>query len=126
MKLLFFFITFLFACSSCRKNVPTARVTIRIKNTTTLTLNDVKLTYDATSYNYGSLSPNNISAYQTFNQIADDPAIEAKSGGDNFHAGPLIPPNTHPIPLLGNGKYTLEIFTDTSLFFGYNARYVKN
>jgi len=58
--------------------------------------------------------------------MPDGPAITDDSSNKKILAGHLIPSNSYPPPILTNGKYTLEIFPDATLFYHYGAKYIKN
>jgi hypothetical protein len=61
-----------------------------------------------------------------FKSMPDGPAATADSANKKIIAGHLIPPNSYPTPMLTNGKYTLQIFPDSTLFYLYGASFIKN
>lgn len=125
MKKFIFIFFFVIALSSCKKNEPTG-VMIRIENNTSFALDSVKLVYDTTNYNYGIILPGKISEYIFFESMPDAPAARADSANKKILAGHFIPPNSYPYSILANGKYTLQIFPDSTLFYFYGAKFIKN
>lgn len=111
---------------SCKKREDEAGITIRIENSTSIILDSLRLRYDTSNYNYGTLEPGSVTAYHFFKSMPDDPSALAKTGNNIFMAGPIIPPNTYYISMLSSGEYTLKIFPDSALFFGFNAKYLKD
>lgn len=111
--------------NSCKKSEPTG-VMISIENNTSFTLDSVKLVYDTTNYNYGTILPGKATQYIFFNSMPDTPAAMADSANKKILAGHFIPPNSYPYSTLANGKYTLQIFRDSTLFYLYGARFIKN
>ena len=99
---------------------------ISIENSTSVTLDSVKLFYDTSNYNYGTILPHKATGYVFFKTMPDAPATVANSGSRKTFAGHFYPPNLYSYPLLSNGKYTLQIFTDSTLFYLYNAKFIKN
>ena len=125
MKRLILISLLVITLGSCKKNEPDG-VMIRIENLTSFTLNNVKLLYDTTNYNYGIILPGKSTIYIYFKSMPEVPAAKADSGNKKILAGHLIPPNSYYNPNLANGKYTLQIFPDSSLFYLYNAKFIKN
>ncbi|HLK29291.1 MAG TPA: hypothetical protein VKT28_11990 [Puia sp.] len=122
----FFIICFLgIASLGCKKDTATA-VMIRIENSTGFALENVKLYYDTTNYNFGTILPTQSTPYFFYKSMPDGAAITADSANKEIFAGHFIPPNSYPIPLLANGKYTLQIFPDSTSLYRYNARFIKN
>lgn len=111
---------------SCKKHEDEGGIMIRIKNSTSTMLDSLRLRYDTSNYNYGTLKPDSVSGYHFFKSMSDDPSALGKTGNNVFMAGPIIPPNTYSFPMLSPGEYTLKIFPDSALFFGFNARYIKD
>lgn len=116
---------FVIASFGCKKNVP-AGVMISIENNTSFTFDSVRLFYDTTNYNYGTILPNQTTQYVFFKSMPDGPAVKADSANKKIMAGRLIPNNSYPNPMLANGKYTLQIFPDSALFYHYNAKFIRN
>ena len=116
---------FIVAFCSCKKSEPSG-VMISIENNTSFTLDSTKLVYDTTNYNYGTILPGQATKYIFFKSMPDAPAARADSANKKIIAGHFIPPNSYPTPVLANGKYTLQIFPDSTLFYHYNARFIKN
>lgn len=110
---------------SCKKNVESG-VMIRIENSTSFTLDSVKLVYDTSNYNFGNILPGNVTEYVFFKTLPDAPAATADSANKKIIAGHFIPPNSYPTSMLPNGKYTLQIFPDSTLFYHYNAKFIIN
>lgn len=123
---IFLFGALVLTMMSCQKSKYEGGILIRIENATSITLDSVRLRYDTSYYNFGTLEPENVTKYQIFKSMPDDPSALAKTGNNTFMAGPVIPPNSYPIPMLSSGKYTLKIFPDSALFFGFNASFIKN
>lgn len=111
--------------SACKKSEPFG-VMINVENQTSFTLDSVKLFYDTSNYNYGTILPGRSTQYILFKSMPDGPAATADSINKKIFAGHLIPPNSYPLPMLANGKYTLEIFPDSTLFYLYGAKFIKN
>ena len=111
---------------SCKKRENDEGVMIRIENSTSIILDSLSLLYDTSNYNYGTLEPDSGTGYHFLKSMPDDPSALDKTGNNIFMAGPVIPPNTYPIPMLSSGEYTLKIFPDSTLFFGFNAKYIKD
>ncbi len=116
---------FVIVSFSCKKNAPTG-VMISIENNTGFTLDNVKLVYDTTDHNYGTILPNQTTQYVFFKSLPDAPAARADSANKKIMAGHFIPPNSYPTPMLANGKYTLQIFPNSVLFYHYDAKFIKN
>ena len=118
---------FLFAItfSACKKSESNG-VMISIENNTSFTLDSVKLVYDPSNYNFGTILPGKATGYLFFKSMPTAPAVTADSANKKFFAGQIFPPNSFPYPNLANGKYTLQIFPDTTLFYLYNAKFIKN
>jgi hypothetical protein len=116
---------FIIALYSCKKSEPSG-VMISIENNTNFTLESAQLVYDTTNYNYGTILPGQATGYIFFKSMPDAPAARADSANKKIIAGLFIPPNSYPTPILANGKYTLQIFPDSTLFYHYNARFIKN
>lgn len=110
---------------SCKKSKP-AGVMISIENLTGSTLDSVKLLYDTTNYNYGNILPSKASAFIFFKSMPEVPAAVFDSINKKIFAGHLIPPNSYYNPNLANGKYTLQVFPDSTLFYHYGAKFIKN
>ena len=125
MTKIIFISLFVTAFCSCKKNEPSG-VMIRIENNTNFTLDSAKLVYDTTNYNYGTILPRQATEYIFFNSMPDAPAARADSANIKIIAGRFLPPNSYPTPILASGKYTLQIFPDSNLFYHYNARFIKN
>ena len=111
--------------SGCKKDV-TVGIMINIKNSSKYTLDSVKLVYDTTNFNYGTISPDETIEYHFFKSMPTDPAAIVYLNNKRLYAGPLIPPNTYSMPNLKNGKYTLQIIPDSDFVSGFNARFLKN
>ena len=92
---------------------------------TSFTLDRVTLVYDTDNHNYGTVPPDQATEYIFFESMPDAAAATADSADQKIIAGRLIPPNSTPHNLAA-GKYTLQIFPDSSLLSGYNANYFKN
>jgi hypothetical protein len=99
---------------------------IRVENSTTVTLDRVKLAYDVTKHDYGTILPGKVTTYIFFKSLPNTPAALADSAGKTIFAGLLIPPNSYPTSMLAHGRYTLNIFPDLTLFGHYNAQYSKD
>ncbi len=116
---------FVMASFGCRKNMQSG-VIIRIENSTNFILDSVILYYDTTNYNYGTIMPNQTSQYVYFKSMPNGPAAMADTANTKILTGHLIPPNTIPIPILANGKYTLQIFPDSTFLYHYDAKFIKD
>ena len=122
---LIFISVFVIAFNSCKKSEPTG-VMISVQNNTSFKLDNVKLIYDTTNYNYGTILSGKATGYIFFKSMPDAPAAMADSANKKILAGHFIPPNSYPNSILAKGKYTLQIFPDSTLFYHYNAKYIKN
>lgn len=120
------FVVLVLTMISCKKRESETGVMIRIDNSTSIVLDSLKLRYDTSNYNYGTLEPDSVTGYHFFKSMPDDPSALGKTGNNIFMAGPIIPPNSYNIPMLSPGKYTLKIFPDSALSFGFNAKYLKD
>ena len=122
----FFIICFFVTASfSCRKNTPSG-VTIRIENSTSFILDSVILYYDTSNYNYGTIMPNQTTQYVYFNSMPNGPAAMADTVNTKILIGHLIPPNTIPTPMLASGKYTLQMFPDSTFLYHYDAKFIRD
>ena len=123
-----FFISFVvITMVSCKKKEPKPNgVMIRVENLLSFNLDSVKLVYDTSHYDFGTILSGNATIYVFFKSMPDGPAITADSSDKKILAGHFIPPNSYPTPILTNGKYTLEIFPDSTLFYHYGAKYIEN
>jgi len=118
-------IVFVFILSACKKGALPG-VMINVENNTSFTLDSVKLVYDTSNYDYGEIFPGKNTEYIFFKSMPDGPAATADSAAKKIFAGHLIPPNSNPLPMLASGKYTLQIFPDSTLFYHYGAKFIKN
>jgi hypothetical protein len=118
-------IVFVFILNSCKKSERSG-VVINVENHTGFTLDSVKLFYDTSNYDYGTILPGKNTEYIFFKSMPNGPAATADSANKKIFAGHLIPPNSYPLPMLANGKYTLQIFPDSALFYLYGAEFVRN
>ena len=125
MPKLIVIVFFVIALNSCKKSEPTG-VMINVQNNTSFTLDSVKLVYDTSNYDYGEIFPGKNTEYIFFKSMPDGPAATADSAAKKIFAGHLIPPNSNPLPMLASGKYTLQIFPDSTLFYHYGAKFIKN
>ncbi len=119
MKRLLFISLFVIILGSCKKSEPTG-VMISIENNTSFILDSVKLIYDTTNYNFGTILSGKATAF-VFSPLATADSLNKK-----ILAGHFIPPNLSSYPILPNGKYTLQIFPDSTLFYLYGAKFIKN
>ncbi|MBS1747740.1 MAG: hypothetical protein JST21_16370 [Bacteroidetes bacterium] len=119
-RLLFAFylsILVFFSCSKTKDN----HVSIRVHNNspayfTTIVLKEKSFT---------EIKPFTTSSYQIFNQVSDLPYVQLINvSNDTIYAGNLY--YDAPVSFLSQGKYTLEIFEDTTAFSGYNCQYIKD
>lgn len=115
---------FIVALYSCKKSEPSG-VMISIENNTNFTLESAQLIYDTTNYNYGTILPGQATGYIFFKSMPDTPAARADSANKKIIAGHFIPPNSYPTPILANGKYTLQIFPDSTLFYHLQCKVYK-
>ena len=116
---------FVITLVSCKKSEPTG-VMISIENNTSFTLDSVKLVYDATNYNFGTILSGKATGFIFFKSMPNAPLAMADSLNKKILAGHFIPPNLSSYPILANGKYTLQIFPDSTLFYYYGAKFIKN
>lgn len=125
MKKYIIIFSLLLSVGACKKNVSSG-VMIRIENETGFTLDSVRLYYDISNYNFGTILPGQKTGYTTFKSMPDGPAVTADSANTKLFAGHFIPPNTYPLPMLISGKYTLKIFIDSTLFYHFGAEFINN
>ena len=121
----FIFIIVCISLCACKKSPPSG-VMINVENLTSFTLDNVRLSYDTSNYDYGTILPGKSTEYIFFKSMPDGPAATADSANKKIFAGHLIPPNSYPTPMLADGKYTLQIFPDSTLFYLYGAKFIKN
>jgi hypothetical protein len=110
-----------FCCfTSCKKTSDNG-VYIRIQNNTSHTFKEV-ITNEKSFMNVDTAQA---TPYQFFNKAVNLPFVTIiTENKDTAYAGMhYIDP---PIYYLTSGKYTLEIFEDTSAYYGYNCSYIKN
>ena len=113
--------TCLFIACSKNTSLKDGEVLIRVKNTTTENLINLK-TLDK---DFGSINVGAVTDYQGFQNVMDYPnASFVTTSGDSVYAVLYYFP-MGPYPYLESGKYTLEIFDDTTTYSNYNARYLK-
>lgn len=75
---------------------------------------------------FGVIAYGSVTEYQSFDHIVAYPGANVTINGASIHAGYLYC-GTPPLPMLENGKYTLEIFPDDSYFPGFmNAKFIKD
>jgi hypothetical protein len=126
MKIFILIITLAIAFEGCKKNESSDGVMIRIENSTSNTYDSMRLLYDTTNYNFGTIQANSFTDYHFLKSLADAPAVKAKSGNNNLIIGPIYPPNTYSYHMLANGKYTLLIFPDPGFLNGFTAKFIKD
>ena len=110
---------------SCKKSKPEG-VTISIENLTSFTLDSVKLFFDTTNYNYGTILSGKATAFIFFKSIPEHPAAMFDSVNKKIFAGYPIPIDEYHNANLANGKYTLQVFPDSTLYYLYGAKFIKN
>jgi hypothetical protein len=96
-------------------------VFIRVKNNTTQEFKEI-LTNNK-SFEHVTISE--VTSYQHFTQVSALAfVILIDNNNDTVFAGThyLDPPFTY----LKNGYYTVEVFEDTSAYYGYDCRYVRD
>jgi hypothetical protein len=127
MKKLFFLlltaITFV-SCSKSDKGEKETTVLIRVKNQTNVPFAAVS----AAQSEFGAVNPGAVTSYKSLKDVVAYPGallVVNREKVDTIYAG-LLYCGTPPIPMLENGKYTLEIFADASTYSGFNSRYKKD
>jgi hypothetical protein len=113
--LLFLFISL----SSCYKDDITTGVLMRIENTTSQNFTEV-LSNDES---FGSVDASFTTSYKSFEKIVDVPKATLIIGTDTLYAGLYY--FDYP-SYFNNGKYTLQVYTDTLSYSGYGCRYIKD
>jgi len=75
---------------------------------------------------FGVIANGSITEYQSFDHIVAYPGATITMNGAPIHAGYMYC-GTPPLPMLENGKYTLEIYPDNSYMAGFmNAKFIKD
>lgn len=83
-------------------------------------------TVNSAQASFGAISPGAVTSYKSFESVIAYPGAAIQTGQSTLYAGLYFYCGTPPIPLLENGKYTLEIYKDASQFYGYNCRFVRD
>ncbi len=125
-SILIIILFFAIELSSCKKRSEPAGIMINIQNNTSFRLDSVKLFYDTSNHDYGTILSSKKTEFFFFESMPDGPAASADSATKKIFAGHLIPPNSYPLPMLESGKYTLQIFPDSTLFYHYGAKFIRN
>lgn len=108
--------------NSCKKENSDAPLMMRIRN---ISGNTFSYSY-ASGKEFGIITNGTATRYKEFENIIAYAGASIAIGTDTSHAG-LLYCGTPPLPMLENGKYTLEIFEDNSIVPGYlNAKFIKD
>ncbi len=125
MKKLFLLLLAATAFTACSKSSDEGEkettVLIRVQNQTNVSFTAVS----AALSEFGAVKPGVVTAYQRLKNVVAYPGANLVIVDQTVYVG-LLYCGTPPIPMLENGKYTLEIFTDTSTYSGFNTRYKKD
>lgn len=112
------------SCSKSDDGEKETNVLIRVQNQTTVPFESVS----AAQSEFGVLNPGAVTSYKSLKDVVAYPGallVINREKTDTIYAG-LLYCGTPPIPMLENGKYTLEIFMDASTYSGFNSRYKKD
>ena len=106
------------ALFSCKKNVEN-NVSLRIENKTTQNFKEVQ----SNGQSFGTVNAGAITEYKQFEKIVDVPFVTLITASDTISAGKVYIdfPSYYT-----RGKYTLQIITDTSAYYGYDCVYKKS
>jgi hypothetical protein len=125
MKNIFFILISAFIFFSCEKSTPPVPFTLlRIQNNTGFTIDSVRHSY--TDYNFGTIEPGSLTQYISFDTVVNDAGAIFVLDSQQRFAGRIFPPDIFPVPVLEPGKYTLQIFTDSTSFLIYDAELIKD
>ncbi|MFT3683091.1 MAG: hypothetical protein QM791_22720 [Ferruginibacter sp.] len=102
-------------------NTAEGNVLVRIKNSTAKNFTF----FYSLGEEYGNINTGDITGYKSFPEVTVYPYAVFCPGKDTLFAGALIC-GTPPIPMLENGRYTLEIKEDATWWNGYSAMYIKD
>jgi hypothetical protein len=107
---------------SCKKEKSDTHLMMRLKNIT-----GQSFTYSsAASKEFVIIPTGAATAYKSFESIAAYPGATVTIDGETKYAG-LLYCGTPPMPMLEDGKYTLEIFEDNTVAQGFlSARFIKD
>lgn len=103
---------------SCKKN-STDLTMMRIQNMTSVK-------FDSASSNgqqFGSISAGGETQYHSFDKVVDLPSAWLTIAGDSIFVGHIY--IDFPSYLTA-GKYTMQVFVDTSTSSGYNCVFIKD
>lgn len=116
--------------NSCNKNdsaaIPDCKVSVRIQNSTSITLGNAELYYDRTHHNYGNITPGGSTDYFLLDSILQTPALIFDSAETKKVAGYVFFSEGLPGPYLTPGNYTLKIFPNLYSSYHYDAVYIKD
>lgn len=127
MKKLFLFLlaaTTFASCSKSDNGENEATVLIRVQNQTTVPF----VAVSAVQTEFGAIKPGALTSYKSLKDVMAYPGallVINREKMDTIYAGMLYC-GTPPIPMLENGKYTLEVFKDAGTYSGFNSRYKKD
>jgi hypothetical protein len=112
----------LFSCKKETTNINNAPLMMRVKNIT-----GTNFSYVATAgKNFGAVANSVVTPYQVFDKIIAMPGAMVAADADTLYAG-MGYCGMPPLPMLEDGKYTLEIFEDNSIEPGFlNAKFIKD
>jgi hypothetical protein len=103
---------------SCKKS-STNLTMMRIQNNTTVNFDSVF----SNGQQFGSITAGGETQYHSFNQVVDLPSAWITIAGDSIFIGQIYidwPAYLKP------GKYTMQVFVDTSTFSGYGCLFIKD
>lgn len=109
---------FALGIQSCKKDVATDHVLLRVENNTSMDFENVT----TSSTDFGNISANSKTAYKSLEQIVEEPSVFMESDNETFVCGRLY---IDYIGYIKNGKYTLQIYPDAAAYGGYNCKYIK-
>lgn len=117
--ILFLFIA-VFATACSKSSETDSEILVRVKNLTNVNFTSV----DAIQVSFGTINAGATTDYKNFKEVVAYPGANLEIGEKMVYAG-LLYCGTPPLPMLENGRYTLEIYKDTLTYSTFNARYVK-
>jgi hypothetical protein len=105
--------------AACKKTNETG-VQLRVQNSTSQNFTEII----TNGKSFRGVSPGAVTSYQSFDRIVDAPFVILINGADTAYAGVIY--YDPPINYIENGNYTLDVFEDTSTYYDYNCKYIKN
>ena len=109
------------AATACIKPKHDA-VLLRMRN---ITFNNFK--YSSSSGEaFGTINAGAVTDYKAFDKVVAYPNAHFVISTDTIYTAGSFICGTPPIPYLEKGRYTVEVFADSTSFTGYEARFTKD